>query len=320
MGLDKGDIMAEAQWDFVIIGAGTAGLTAAQYGARSCLKTLVIESELCGGQALNIFALENYPGLYPAINGNDFIETMKKQAFDFGAKLEKRKLISIGKKENLFYLKSDTDTITCHALLIATGATHRQLGVPGEKEFYAHGVSYCATCDGPFFRKKRVLVVGGGDSACDEANYLSSLTSQITLVHRRDTLRAQKAVAERVLTNPNIKVLFNTILKEIKGDTKVTGVLLQDTVTKEEKFMETDGVFIFTGMDPQTQLINTLPKDATGYIITDENMATCIPGLYCAGDVRAKPFRQLITAASDGAIAAHCAEKYIREVLKEANK
>lgn len=312
--------MAEAQWDFVIIGAGTAGLTAAQYGARSCLKTLVIESELCGGQALNIFELENYPGIYPAVNGGDFIETMKKQAFDFGAKLEKRRLISIEKKNTMFHLKSDIDTITCYALLIATGATHRRLGVPGEEDFITRGVSYCATCDGPFFRKKRVVVVGGGDSACDEANYLSSLTPMVTLVHRRDSLRAQKAVAERVLQNPNITVQFNTIVKEIRGDTKVTSLLVQDTLTNEERIMETDGVFIFTGMDPQTQLVNTLPKDESGYIITDDFMQTSIPGLYCAGDIRAKPFRQLITAASDGAIAAHCAEKYIREVLNEANK
>ncbi len=312
--------MAEVQWDFVIIGAGTAGLTAAQYGARSCLKTLIIESELCGGQALNIFELENYPGIYPAVNGGEFIEIMKKQAFDFGAKLEKRRLRSIEKKGNIFYLTSDIDTITCYAVLIATGATHRHLGVPGENEFVTRGVSYCATCDGPFFRNKKIAVIGGGDSACDEANYLSSLSKDVTLIHRRDALRAQRAVADRVLNNPNISVQFNTIVKEIRGDKRVQSILLQDTVTGEERSMEIDGVFIFTGMDPQTQLVNMLPKDDSGYIITDEFMQTSVQGMYCAGDIRAKPFRQLITAAADGAIAAHCAEKYIREFLNEALK
>ena len=312
--------MSKVQWDFVIIGAGMAGLSAAQYGARSCLRTLIIESELCGGQALNIFELENYPGIYPAINGADFIETMKKQAFDFGATIEKKRLTAIEKKGEVFHLKTETETITCYAVLIATGATHRSLGIPGEKEFITHGVSYCATCDGPFFRKKKIIVIGGGDSACDEASYLSGLSPTVTLIHRRGTLRAQKAIADRVLKNPNITVQFNTIVKEIRGDTKVHSLLIQDTITGEESTMEADGVFIFTGMDPQTHLVNMLAKDESGYIVTDEYMQTAIKGMYCAGDIRAKPFRQLITAGSDGAIAAHCAEKYIREVLNETYK
>ncbi|HOF11612.1 MAG TPA: thioredoxin-disulfide reductase [Treponemataceae bacterium] len=309
--------MKKVDWDFIIIGAGTAGLAAAQYAARSFMRTLVIESDLCGGQALFIYQLENYPGLWPAVSGGTFIENMKNQATTFGATIEKMQVSSIDKKGDVFYVKSENKTITSHALLITTGATHRKLGVPGEDAFYSKGVSYCATCDGPFFRNKKIIVIGGGDSACDEANFLSNLSKDVTLIHRRDELRAQKAVADRVLKNPNIKVLFNTIVTEIKGEQVVQEIIIQDVLTKEKSSLAADGVFIFVGMDPQTQLINSLPKDEGGHIITDEYMQTAIKGMYCAGDIRSKPFRQLITAASDGAIAAHCAGKYIRDELGE---
>lgn len=309
--------METLKYDFIIIGSGVAGLSAAQYGARSNLKTLVLESNAYGGQVLNIFDLENYPGVFPAVNGFDFISTMKNQAENFGASFLTTSINSIDKINNSFLIKTDSATFSAPAVLIATGATHRKLNVPGEDAFAGKGVSYCATCDGPFFRNKRIVVIGGGDAACDEANYLSGLSEYVSIIHRKSTLRAQKAVAERVLKNKNITVHFNTIVKEIQGNTKVESILLQDVISLETRVMPVDGVFIFTGMEPQTKLVEMLPKDEAGYIITNDKMETSIAGMFCAGDIRSKPFRQVVTAASDGAIAAHCAEKYIKELNNE---
>lgn len=303
--------MKTTKYDFVIIGAGVAGLAACGYGARANLKVLAIEIGGSGGQAQNIVSLENYPGLYPAISGYEFIENMKNQAISFGAEIINAEVLSLDKKDNVFVLKTSTEEITATALLLATGSSPRKLGCPGEDEFAGRGVSYCATCDGPFFKKKKILVVGGGDSACDEATFLSTLSDDITVVHRRSEFRAQKAVAQRVLDNPKIKVKFNTVVSQIKGSNKVESVVLQDTVTGSQEEMAVDGVFIFAGAKPRTELMPILTHDQDGYIVTDENMATAIPGLFCAGDVRSKTFRQVVTAASDGAIAAHSAEKYI---------
>lgn len=298
-------------FDFIIIGAGAAGLSAAQYGARSGLSTLVIDLASSGGQALNIFKLENYPGVFPAVKGNDFISNMQAQAEKFGAKIIQTKVGSIDKIGKKFIIKTDNGEYKSTALLIATGAEHRKLNVPGEKEFYGAGVSYCATCDGPFFKNKKIVVVGGGDSACDEAFYLASLTDNVLLVHRRMQLRAQKAVQEKVLNNEHITVRYNTVVKEIKGERKVKSVVLENVETHETTELPCDAVFVFAGMKPRTDLVEMLPRDDVGYLITNYRMETAIPGLYAAGDVRAKPFRQLITAASDGAIAAHQANEYV---------
>lgn len=307
----------ELVFDFVIIGGGVAGISAAQYGARANLKTVVLENAVVGGQVLNIFDLENYPGVFPKVNGADFINTMKEQAKSFGAEFHNCSITSIDKIGTKFKIQTTMGTFCSYAVLIATGATHRKLSIPGEQEFSGKGVSYCATCDGPFFRNKRIVVIGGGDSACDEATYLSTLTDNITLIHRRASLRAQKSVAERVLNNPKIKTLFNTIVTEIVGDTKVQKVILKSTENGTISELECDGVFIFVGMIPQTNLVDMLPKDEDGYIKTNEEMQTIIPGMYIAGDIRSKPFRQIVTATSDGAIAAWSAAKYIRELSGE---
>lgn len=307
-------------YDFIIIGAGAAGLAAAQYGARGNLKTLVIENAVYGGQALNIFDLENYPGVYPSIHGSDFIEIMKNQAESFGASFLTTSVSSIDKIENKFTVKTASGTFKSFAVLIATGAHHRKLNVPGEDSFAGRGVSYCASCDGPFFKNKRIAVIGGGDSACDEATYLSSLSDKVTIIHRKASFRAQKAVAERVLKNPRITTEFNTVVKEIKGGSKVESLILQDVMNGTTREMPIDGVFIFVGMDPQTALVDMLPKNDGGYITTDDYMGTAIPGMYVAGDIRAKPFRQLVTATSDGAIAAWSASKYISELNNEVYK
>lgn len=312
--------MENKEFDLIIIGAGPAGLTAAQYGARSNLSTLVIDETMPGGQVNQIFTLENYPGVFPAVNGMAFTQNMQAQAKSFGAEIIQAQVSSVDLSSGKYIVKTAKNEFTSSALVLASGAEHRKLGVKGEAELSGRGVSYCATCDGPFFRNRRIVVVGGGDSACSEALYLATLSDKVTIVHRKSQFRAQKAVADQVLNNPNIKTVFNAAVTEIQGDMKVTALELTDTVTGEKSLLEADGVFIFVGMVPRTELFCTLKTDDAGYIVTDENMNAGIPGLYVAGDIRSKPFRQIVTACSDGAIAAHSAEEYVRELRNEVYK
>ena len=300
------------EFDFVSIGAGAAGLAAVQYAARSGLSALALDISMAGGQVLTIANLENYPGVFPGANGFTLIQTMQKQAQAFGAQITSAQVKSIDKIQNKFEIETSKGKYTAKAVVLATGAEHRKLGVPGEKEFEGRGVSYCAVCDGPLFRNKTIFVIGGGDAACDEANYLSQLSDKIFLVHRRDELRAQKAVADRVLANPKITVLWNSVVEEIKGDQKITSVVLKNVKTGAVEEKSADALFVSVGMLPKNELISMLKTDETGYIVTDEKMQTAIPGLYAAGDVRSKPFRQVVTAVSDGAIAAYEAASYIR--------
>ena len=304
--------MEELKFDYIIIGAGVAGLASAQYAARAGLNTIVLEGTSMGGQATQIADLENYPGVFPAVNGYDFIDTMRKQAETFGAQIKQVTVISIDKKGDDFVVTTKKETYTAPALLIATGAIHRNLEVPGEKELTGRGVSYCAVCDGPFFRNKRIVVVGGGDSACSEAVYLSTLSKDVSIIHRRDSFRAQKAVSDKMLA-AGVKPIYNTVVKAVKGTNKVEALTLQNVKTGEESELPCDGVFVFTGMLPQTTLVEMLPKDEAGYIITNEDMETSIPGLFAAGDVRSKSFRQVVTAAADGATAANAAKKMLDE-------
>lgn len=303
--------MKTLSFDYIIIGAGPAGLTSAQYAARSGLNTLVLEGMGAGGQVAQIFELENYPGVFPPVNGFDFVETMRKQAEAFGAKIKQVQVSSIDKRGKDFVIQTKDTVYTAPALCIATGAVHKNLGVPGEAELTGRGVSYCATCDGPFFRKKRIVVIGGGDSACSEAIYLASLSEDVKIVHRRNEFRAQKALVDKMLA-AGVKPIYDSVVKKINGEAKVTGLTLENVKTGEQTELECDAVFIFAGMAPQTDLVDMIKKDLSGYIITDENMQTSIPGLYAAGDVRSKPFRQIVTAASDGAIAANAAKEFIR--------
>jgi len=303
-------------FDLIIIGAGPAGLTAAQYGARANLSVLVLEQLSPGGQALYIDILENYPGVAAGKSGFEFSEDLRLQAEGFGAKILTEEVKALNKDGEVFTIVlASGKSLKSPAVIIATGAKHRTLDVPGEKEFSGRGVSYCATCDGPFFKGKKIFVVGGGDTACVEAQYLSRLSNQVTLIHRREKFRAQKALADRALHNPNINVRFNTVMKEIRGAAKVTSVLLEGNGTSGEE--SADAVFIFTGIVPQTSLVSgangglKVELDEAGYIITDQTMASSVPGLFAAGDVRTTPFRQVVTAAADGAVAAHCAAAYI---------
>src|SRR5574344_923156 len=312
--------METKTFDFIIIGAGPAGLAAAQYASRANVRTLLIDESIPGGQVLNIFNFENYPGLFPSVTGTQFVENAKQQALAFGATIIQTGVSSVDKIRNDFILETRTGSFSAPTLLLANGAEHRKLGVPGEKEFAGRGVSYCATCDGPFFKNKNIIVIGGGDSACDEASYLSTLSEHVTMIHRKSQFRAQKAVADRVLANPRITVKFNTTVKEIRGDNKVTSVVLIDTVSGAVSEVAADGVFIFVGMIPRTSLFQTLLVDEDGYIKTDENMHTVMEGLFAAGDVRSKSFRQVVTACADGAIAANEAAKYLRSLNNEVYK
>jgi thioredoxin reductase (NADPH) len=308
--------------DLIIIGAGAAGLAAAQYGARANLNVFVVEELASGGQAMIIDNLENYPGFSEPVSGYIFAQKMEEQAKKFGAELANDSVTELKKEGDLFRVKTYSGEYTSYTVILATGAKHRTLDVPGEKEFSGKGVSYCATCDGPFFKGKKILVVGGGDAACDESMFLSKLSDKIILIHRKDRFRAQKALAKRVLANKNIEVRFNTEVQEITGETFVEKVRLfknKDNETYEE---EVSAVFIFIGSIPQTKLVQdtgVVIADG-GYIETNEKMETKVKGLFAAGDVRITPFRQLIVAAAEGAIAAHSASQYIDELHGKAYK
>ncbi len=306
--------------DLIIVGGGGAGLSAAQYGARGNLRTLLLEELSSGGQALLINELENYPGFPEPVSGFDFSQKMEDQAKRFGATVENATVSAIRKEDDHFVLETDKGKLTSMAVILATGAKHRELGVPGETEFAGKGVSYCATCDGPFFKGKRMLVVGGGDAACDEAMYLGNLAQSVLMIHRRDKFRAQKSLAARTLANPKIEVRFNTELRRIEGDKVVKTVRLVDNHANREYSEEVSAVFIFIGSDPKSGLVKDLGVrlDDVGYVQTNDRMETGIPGLYAVGDVRASPFRQLVVAAGEGAVAAHVAGQYIDEVRGEA--
>jgi thioredoxin reductase (NADPH) len=304
----------QSHFDFLIIGAGAAGLTAALYAGRGGLSCLVIEPGVSGGQAQNIAALENYPGFWPPKSGADFSDTLKMQAASFGARFFQTSVRILKYDRPIFALSlGNHSLVTGKAVLLATGARPRPLGVPGEGRLAGRGVSYCAVCDGPFFRGKHVAVVGGGNSACDEALYLGEIAAKVTLIHRRDTFRADKAVVERIKANPRIEMLLNTQVTEIKGAGRVEFLVLSGQKENLSPY-PVDGAFIFAGLVPETALAPGAEKDVEGYIITDEHMATTVPGLFAAGDVRSKGLRQIVTAASDGAIAAQSAAHYIREL------
>ncbi len=309
-------------YDVIIIGAGPAGLAAAQYTARANLRTAILEKQTPGGQALIIDSLENYPSFDKPISGFEFTDKMVNQATAFGAEIKYETVSSVEKDGDVFSINCDSGKVLkSYTVLLATGAKHRKLGCKGEDTFEGKGVSYCATCDGPFFRDMKMYVVGGGDAACDEAMFLSKLASKVTLIHRKDRLRAQKAVADRVLNNENIEVKFNTELESIEGDSVVNKVILKNSQTGELSEDDAAAVFIFIGSIPQ---IDAIPEGVkisdVGYVVTDEHMATSVKGFFCAGDVRETPFRQVVVACSEGAMAAHSISEYIDKLKGQEYK
>ncbi len=306
--------MAEI-YDLVIIGGGPAGLTAYLYAARARLNTLLIEKLAPGGQVLVTDFVENYPGFPDGLPGWELMEKFTTHVKKLGFNQKTGEVVALTLEEETKKIKlADGEELAARAVIIATGASPNKLGVPGEEELTGKGVSYCATCDGPFFRDQVVAVVGGGNTAVQEAIFLTKFAQKVYLIHRRDQLRAQKILQERAFANPKIEFIWNTVVTEILGQEKVEGVRLKNRKTGEETKLPVDGVFIFIGIRPQSDFVKGLLKlDEKGFIITDCEMRTEIPGLFAAGDVRAKACRQIITAAGDGATAAYMAEHYLSQ-------
>lgn len=302
--------------DLVIIGGGPAGLTAAIYSSRALIETLVIEKMLPGGQPVLTTYIENYPGFPEGISGVEFAQRLESQAEKFGTKIITSNPVSrLLKVEEGFQIETEGETFLAKAVIVATGTSPRKLDVPGEKEFIGRGVSYCAVCDGAFYKDKVVAVVGGGDSALDEAIYLTRFASKVYLIHRRVQLRAEKILQERAFSNPKINFIWDTVVKGIEGNRKVERLRLLNVKSQEETELSADGIFIYIGTIPNSSIVKDLVQlDENGYIITDAMMRTNILGIFAAGDVRNTVFRQLATVVGDGAIAANSAEKYLGEI------
>ena len=310
--------MADVQQkELVIIGAGPAGLSAAIYAQRALLDAVTIEQESFGGQTVLTSEIDNYPGV-PHTDGFTLSDTMRAQAADLGAQFSMDSVQSIthDPQSGLFTVVANGAMYQTKTVILAGGATPRPAGFEGEQVFSGHGVSYCATCDGMFYRGKQVFVIGGGNSACEEALFLTRFASKVTLVVRKDHLRAQAVVAKQIEENEKVEVRYLTSITAVSGDALLKTVTFRNNVTGEETTEAYDegsfGVFVFVGRNPASQLVEGLvERDANGYVITNERMETSTPGLFCAGDVRAKSLRQIVTAAADGAIAATSASAYL---------
>ncbi|UCF28730.1 MAG: thioredoxin-disulfide reductase [Chloroflexota bacterium] len=299
----------------LVIGSGPAGLAAALYAARADLDPLVLTGMELGGQVSLTFAVENYPGFPEGVGGMEMVDLFQKQAQRFGARIEYDLASEVDFSERPFKVKTQNGKVySAESVIISTGASAVHLNVPGENEFTGRGVSYCATCDGWFFKEKDVIVVGGGDSAVEESLFLTRYADNVTIVHRRDELRAGAILAERAKTNPKIDISWNTVVKEISGNGAVQTVKLQDTETGEEREREVDGVFIFIGHSPNTGMFtDQLEMDENEYLIVDKLMQTNVPGVFAAGEVADPHFRQVITSAGMGAAAAIQANRFMEE-------
>ena len=310
----------EKIYDVIIVGAGPAGMTAAVYTSRASLSTLMLERGVPGGQMANTEEVENYPG-FDHILGPDLSNKMFDHAKKFGAEYAYGDIKEIVDGEDFKIVKTGSKEFKARAVIITTGAEYKKIGVPGEKELGGRGVSYCAVCDGAFFKGKDLVVVGGGDSAVEEGVYLTRFANKVTIVHRRDELRAQKILQQRAFDNEKVDFIWNHTVKEINDkDGKVGSVTLVSTEDGKETDFEADGVFIYIGMLPLTKPFANLGIiNSEGYIETNEQMETKVPGIFAAGDVREKQLRQIVTATGDGSIAAQTAQHYIEE-LKEKVK
>ena len=303
------------KYDVIIIGAGPGGLTAALYASRANLSVLMLDRGLYGGQMNNTDAIDNYPG-FSEIKGPELGEKMYNSVMKFGAKFEYGDVQSVTTDGDLKIVKTDTGEYSAPALIIATGADHRHLGVPGEDEYSGKGVSYCAVCDAAFFKDEDIAVIGGGDSAIEEGIYLAQSAKSVTVIHRRDQLRAQPTLQKRAFANPKMHFIWNGLTQSIDGDgNKVTGVTYKDKETGEEKHLKTRGVFIYVGVIPQTAPFKDLGvTDENGWIPTDDHMRTKIDGIFALGDVRAKDLRQIANAVGDGSIAGQQAYNYLQDL------
>ena len=300
-------------YDTIIIGAGPAGMTAALYAARSNLKVALIEGGLPGGQMNNTSDIENYPG-YANISGPELAEKMFEPLENLGVEHLYGFVKNIEDHGDVKKVITDDEEFETRTVIVATGSKHRLLGVPGEEELNSRGVSYCAVCDGAFFRDQDLLVVGGGDSAVEEAIFLTRFAKSVTIVHRRDELRAQKVLQDRAFANEKINFIWDSVVKEIKGENRVESVVIENVKTNQVTEHAFGGVFIYVGLDPVSDFTKDLQiQDESGWIVTDDHMKTRVAGVFAVGDVRQKDLRQVTTAVGDGAIAGQEAYKYITE-------
>lgn len=302
------------EYDVAIIGGGPAGLAAAVYAARGGMKTVIFEKALVGGQITTTADVENYPGFEDNMSGFDIADKMRKQAEKFGTEIKQENIKSIQSDNFYKVVETDSNKYNVKSVILATGANPSKLGVQGEAKYTGRGVSYCATCDGALYRDKTVAVVGGGDSAVEEAIFLTKFAKKVYVIHRRDELRAVKLIQKRAFENDKIEIIWDSIVKEIKGGDFIEKVELYNKKTKETSELDLDGIFIYVGIIPNNELIKSdVELDEQGFILTDETMCTKVPGLFAAGDVVHKVLRQVVTAASDGATAAFSAEKWTEE-------
>ena len=302
-------------YDIIIVGGGPSGMTSAIYSSRARLKTLLIEKAGCGGQMAITDNIENYPGFEQGINGFELATKMQTQTANFGTKFVYGEVVSfqLNNKIKKVVLLDNKEYFT-KTIIISSGASFKKLGIKGEQEFIGKGVSYCATCDGPFFRNKEIVVVGGGDSALQEALYLTKFAVKVNLIHRRNEFRAAKILQEKVLKEPKINIIFDSVVEEISGKDVLEQVTLKNIKTNTISQLSVNGVFIFVGWTPNTNFLNNQIKlNKQGYIITDDKMNTSIEGVFACGDVREKILRQVVTATGDGAIAAISAQHYLEK-------
>ncbi len=313
-GEKSGDTQGGENYDVVIIGGGPAGLTAGLYASRARLKALLLEAMAVGGQMVTTDIIENYPG-FSQITGAELTTLMDEQAKGFGLTVETGEVIGLEVAGGQKLVKMAQKEYRAEAIIICTGTEYRKLGIPGEAEFTGRGVSYCATCDGAFFKDSKIMVVGGGDSALTEALFLTKFAKEITIIHRRDALRATKIYQERAFASPKINFLWSTVVEEIRGNQTVESVLVRNVTSGEMKDVPTEGVFMFIGITPKTACLKGVVElDENGYVLVDEeNLQTSVEGIFAAGDARKKLLRQVATAVGDGATAAFAVEKYLEE-------
>ena len=301
-------------YDVIIIGGGPAGLTAGLYSSRARLNVLMLEMLAPGGHVLNTDWVENYPGFPEGISGFELVDRMKAQSERFGLRIENEEALQVKLTDDKKIVETNKGTLETKAIILACGATWKKLGIEGEALLAGKGVSYCATCDGPFYKDQDVAVIGGGDTAVEEAIFLTRFASKIYLVHRRDQLRATKLLQERAMSQEKIEFIWDTIPLKILGQDGVEGIELQNVKTEKTAQKAIQGVFIFVGTLPNTKLVKgKVDLDDDGFVITDENMRTSVPGVFAAGDIRSKPWRQISTAVGEGATASFGVEKYIEE-------
>ncbi|MEK6646171.1 MAG: thioredoxin-disulfide reductase [Candidatus Firestonebacteria bacterium] len=307
--------MQNKLYDIIIIGGGPAGLTAGLYCSRAGFTTLLLEKGLLGGKLTDISDIENYPGFPDGVNGAELALKMQNQAKRFGLEVVHSAIESIKLEEKIKHVKTNSSQIyISKAIIIASGSDSVKLNVPGEDNLRGKGVSYCATCDGPLFKNASIAVIGGGDSALEEALFLTRFAKSVTIVHRRDSLRAVKILQDRALANEKIKFIWNSVVSEIQGSSSVEKLILENVKTGKKENFVCDGIFVYIGLKPNTAFLNGIIKtNEYGYIITNENLESSSPGIFAAGDVRKKQLPQISTAVGDGALASFSARKYLEE-------